>query len=280
MGWFEAIVLGLVQGLTEFLPISSSAHIRIVGEWIGVHDPGATFTAIIQIGTETAVLIYFWKDITRIVSRWFGSLRGRVPRGDPDARMGWLIIVGSVPIVVLGFLFQSVIRDQLRSLWFVGISLIVFGVILGLADILGRSVKQLKDLSWRDGLIYGFAQALALIPGVSRSGGTTTAGRLLGYERPAATRYGFLLALPAVFGSGLYEFYSALKDDGTTSTPWLPTIIATIVSLLVGYAVIAFLMRYIEKRSFLPFVLYRIGLGTLVLVLLILGVMDPLSGSA
>ncbi|KAB1660187.1 undecaprenyl-diphosphate phosphatase [Pseudoclavibacter chungangensis] len=281
MGWFEAIILGLVQGLTEFLPISSSAHIRIVGEWIGVDDPGATFTAIIQIGTEAAVLVYFWKDITRIISRWFASLTKKVPRDDPDARMGWLIIIGSVPIVLLGYFLQSLIRDQFRSLWIVAISLIVFGVILGLADIFGRNAKNLENLSWRDGIVYGFAQALALIPGVSRSGGTITAGRIMGYDRPSAARYSFLLAIPAVFGSGLYELASALTDDASTMTVgWIPTIIATIIAFGSGLAVIAYLMRYIEKGSFMPFVLYRIALGTLIIVLLALGVMQPLGGAA
>lgn len=280
MGWFEAIILGLVQGLTEFLPISSSAHVRIVGEWIGVADPGATFTAIIQIGTEAAIVVFFWKDIVRIISRWFGALRGTVPKNDPDARMGWLIIVGSVPIVLLGFFLQSLIRDQFRSLWIVATSLIVFGVLLGLADIFGRSEKRLEDLTWRDGIIYGFAQALALIPGVSRSGGTITAGRLMGYDRPSAARYSFLLAIPAVFGSGLYELYSALTDDGTGGLNWAATLIATVIAFGSGLAVIAFLMRYIEKGSFMPFVLYRIALGTLVIVLLSFGVMDPLAGGA
>lgn len=280
MGWFEAIVLGIVQGLTEFLPISSSAHIRIIGEWIGVQDPGATFTAITQLGTESAVLIYFWRDIVRIVQRWFGSLRGTVPKSDPDARMGWLIIVGSVPIVVLGFVLQSFIRDQFRSLWIVATTLIVFGVLLGVADVLGRNAKSLEHLTWRDGIIYGFAQALALIPGVSRSGGTITAGRIMGYDRPSAARYSFLLAVPAVFGSGFYELLSALRDDGTTSTPWLATIIATIIAFVVGFAVIAWLMKYIQTKSFLPFVLYRIGLGTLLFILLAFGLIDANSGPA
>lgn len=280
MGWFEAIILGIVQGLTEFLPISSSAHIRVVGEWIGASDPGATFTAITQIGTESAVVIYFWRDIVRIIKQWVLSLRGKVPRNDPDARMGWLIIVGSVPIVVLGFFLQSLIRDQFRSLYIVATTLIVFGVILGVADVLGRSSKRLQHLTVRDGLVYGFAQALALIPGVSRSGGTITAGRIMGYDRPSAARYGFLLAVPAVFGSGFYELFSALRDDGTTSTPWGATIIATIIAFVVGYVVIAWLMRYIQTKSFMPFVLYRIGLGTLLFILLAFGVMDPNSGPA
>jgi len=279
MDWFQAVILGLVQGLTEFLPISSSAHLRIVGEWIGAHDPGATFTAIIQLGTEAAVVVYFWNDIVRIVSRWFGSLRGRVPKGDPDARMGWLIIIGSVPIVVLGLLLQKFIRHEFRSLWVVAITLIVFGIVLGLADIFGRRQKELEQLGVRDGLVFGAAQALALFPGVSRSGGTITAGRIMGYSRSAAARYSFLLAIPAVFGSGLYELFSALKDDGTASTPWIPTIIALVVSFGVGWAVIKYLMQYLQKGSFMPFVVYRIALGTLLVILLAFGVMDASAGA-
>lgn len=282
MGWLEAIVLAIVQGLTEFLPISSSAHIRIAGLAMGMEDPGATFTAIIQIGTELAVVVYFWRDIVRIITRWFQSLTGKVPRNDPDARMAWLIIIGSVPIVLLGVLFQDLIRTQFRSLWIIAISLIVFGIILGLADVLARRVKTLEHLNWKDGLIYGFAQALALIPGVSRSGGTITAGRLMGYDRPAAARYAFLLAIPAVLGSGGYELFSALTDDNPVGAPinWGATLLATVISFVVGWAVIKFLMKWVETRSFMPFVIYRIALGTLLIVLLIAGVVNPLAGSA
>lgn len=282
MGWLEAIVLAIVQGLTEFLPISSSAHIRVAGLAMGMEDPGATFTAIIQIGTELAVVVYFWRDIVRIITRWFQSLTGKVPRNDPDARMGWLIIIGSVPIVLLGVLFQDVIRTQFRSLWIIAISLIVFGIILGLADVLARRVKTLDHLDWKDGLIYGFAQALALIPGVSRSGGTITAGRLMGYDRPSAARYAFLLAIPAVLGSGGYELLGALTEDNPAGAPinWGATLLATVISFIVGWAVIKFLMKWVETRSFMPFVIYRIALGTLLIILLITGVVDPLAGSA
>lgn len=280
MSWFDAIVLAIVQGLTEFLPISSSAHIRIFGEWLQMGDPGATFTAIIQIGTELAVVVYFWKDIVRIIQRWFGSLTGKVDRKDPDARMGWWIIIGSVPIVLLGLLLQDLIRTQFRSLWIVATTLIVFGVILGLADVLGRRVKPLEQLNAKDGLIYGFAQALALIPGVSRSGGTITAGRLMGYTRPAAARYAFLLAIPAVLGSGLYELYKSFTDDSAvTAIDYGPTALATVISFVVGWLVIKFLMKWVEQRTFMPFVLYRIGLGTLLMVLLAFGAMDPLAGA-
>lgn len=212
MNFINAIILGLVQGLTEFLPISSSAHLRIVGSLIGTgEDPGAAFTAIIQLGTETAVLVYFWRDITRIISKWFRALFRRLPQSDPDVRLGWFIILGSVPIVVLGLLFQTAIQTTFRSLWIVAIMLIVFGVILGVADFVGSKERKLADLTWPHAIIFGFAQALALIPGVSRSGGTISAGRFLGYERPAAARYSFLLAIPAVFGSGLYELTAPLK---------------------------------------------------------------------
>ena len=279
MGWFEAIILAIVQGLTEFLPISSSAHIRIFGEMLGTGDPGATFTAIIQIGTELAVLVYFWKDIVRIIRAWFGSLRGSVAKDDPDARMGWLIIIGSIPIVVLGFVLQDVIRSSFRSLWLVAAMLILFGIILGLADVLSRRTKTLTNLTWKDGLVYGGAQALALIPGVSRSGGTITAGRLMGYDRPSAARYAFLLAIPAVLGSGGYEVLTAFRDPDVAAIAWGPTLLATVISFVVGWLVIAFLMKWVETRSFMPFVLYRIGLGTLLMVLLITGVLDPMAGA-
>jgi undecaprenyl-diphosphatase len=279
----EAIVLGLIQGLTEFLPISSSAHLRILGEFAGWGDPGATFTAIIQLGTEVAVLIYFRKDIGRILSKWFrsfGSGGGRrstgVQKGDPDVRMGWLIIVGTLPIVIVGYLAQDYIRSVFRSLWLVAIVLIVFGILLGLADWLGRKNKDLTQLSYRDGILVGIAQMLALIPGVSRSGASTTAGLALGYNRPAAARFSFLLAVPAVFGSGLYELATSMREPGSNAYGVLETAVATVVAFAVGYAVIAFLMRWISTRSFLPFVIYRLLLGTTLLVLLSAGVLQPL----
>lgn len=271
----EVIILGLVQGLTEFLPISSSAHLRIVGEFLpSATDPGATFTAITQIGTEIAVLVYFWKTIVRIIAQWARSLVGAVPRNDPDARMGWLIIFGTIPIGVLGFLFQDVIRDTFRNLWLVAIVLIVFGLLLGAADHWGRRTRELKDLTYPHGIAYGFAQALALIPGVSRSGATTTMGLTLGYSRPAAAEYAFLLAVPAVFGSGFYELLQSFEEPGGPYN-LAETGIATVVAFGVGLAVIAFLMQYIKRRSFLPFVIYRVVLGVVLLVLLSVGVLQP-----
>ncbi|GAA3660632.1 undecaprenyl-diphosphate phosphatase [Microbacterium marinilacus] len=275
MPFIEAIILGLVQGLTEFLPISSSAHIRILGEFLpSATDPGATFTAITQIGTEAAVLVYFWGKIVRVISRWAQSLAGRVPRDDPDARMGWLVIIGTLPIGVLGFLFQDVIRDVFRNLWLVAIVLIVFGVILGVADRYGRRERDLDDITYPSGIALGFAQALALVPGVSRSGATTTAARLLGYNRTAAAEYAFLLAVPAVFGSGLYELLHAFTEPATGPYGLGETAVATIVAFLVGWVVIAYLMRYLKTGSFLPFVIYRVALGGVLLVLLATGVLS------
>ena len=282
MNLLDAIILGIVQGLTEFLPISSSAHLRIVGELIGTGaDPGAAFTAIIQLGTEAAVLIYFWPDITRIIAAWFKALFRRIPWSDPNARLGWFIIIGSVPIVVLGILFQNQIETTLRSLWILAITLIVFGILLGIADALGGKERRLRDLTWPHAIIFGFAQALALIPGVSRSGGTITAGRFLGYERPAAARYSFLLAIPAVFGSGLYELYKVVAHpcvQGTTGCAPevfgpVETLVATVVAGVVGFGVIHFFLRYISTHSFLPFVIYRVLLGTTIIVLLLTGVL-------
>ncbi|WP_378146384.1 undecaprenyl-diphosphate phosphatase [Cnuibacter sp. UC19_7] len=280
MDLLNAVILGFVQGLTEFLPVSSSAHLRIVGEFLGTGaDPGARFTAITQLGTETAVLIYFWRDVTRIIGNWFKSLFGRIPRNDPNAKLGWFIILGSVPIGVLGLLFQDQIETVFRSLWVVATMLIVFGVLLGVADAVGAKKRRLRDLNVGDSLIYGGAQALALIPGVSRSGGTITAGLFMGYERRAAARYAFLLAIPAVFLSGLYQLYKGLTDACVDpSTGCVPevfgpveTAVATLIAFVVGFVVIAFFMSYISKRSFLPFVIYRVALGLLLFVLLGLG---------
>ena len=275
MQLLEAIILGVIQGLTEFLPISSSAHLRIVGEFLpSAQDPGATFTAITQIGTELAVLVYFWKKITRIIGRWFRSFSGSVPRDDADVRLGWIVIIGTLPIGVLGFLFQDVIRDTFRNLWLVAIVLIVFGVILGIADALGRRVRTEKDLTYGHGLSLGFAQALALIPGVSRSGATTTMGLALGYTRPAAAEVAFLLAVPAVFGSGLYELLQAIREPGASVFTLTETAVATVVAFGVGLAEIAFLMQYLKRGSFLPFVLYRVALGAVLIVLLSMGVLQ------
>ena len=273
----NAIFLGIVQGLTEFLPISSNAHLRLVGLLLGTGtDPGAAFTAIIQLGTELAVVVYFGADLWRIISRWFLSLIKRVPRCDTDAKMGWFIILGSVPIVVLGVIFQKTIETTLRSLWVIAVTLIVFGILLGIADVVGAKKRRLRNLTVPHAVIYGGAQALALLPGVSRSGGTITAGLFLGYERAAAARYSFLLAIPAVFGSGLFELYKTIKSPGSEVFTAGETAVATVVSFLVGLVVIVFFMNYISKRSFLPFVIYRLALGGTLVALLSTGVVPPI----
>jgi undecaprenyl-diphosphatase len=265
----EALFLGLIQGLTEFIPVSSSAHLRIVGEFLpSAKDPGATFTAITQIGTELAVLLYFRKDIFRILQAWFKR------DSSSDARLGNLIIIGTLPIVALGYMGQSYIRDNFRSLWIVATMLIVFGVILGIADKLGKREKSLEELNTGSGLLYGFAQSLALIPGVSRSGATIALGRTLGFTRESALRYSFLLALPAVFGSGLYELKSALGESSTNAFTMSQTFAATVVAFIVGYSVIAWLMKFISTRTFTPFVIYRIVLGSALLIALATGVLN------
>lgn len=269
VSWFEALVLGIVQGLTEFLPISSSAHILIVSTLFGWGDPGAAFTAVTQLGTETAVLVYFRRDIWRILTTWTRSLYTPELRGNIDARMGWYVIIGTLPIGFFGFIFSDQIETAARNLWLVATVLILFGLVLGAADRYGREDKTLDDLTARTGLIYGFGQALALIPGVSRSGATISTGRVLGFDRPSATRYAFLLAIPAVLVSGLYE---ATKIGDDTSTSWGPTIFATVIAFFIGYAVISWLIRYVSHGSFLPFVIYRVALGALLLVLLGTGV--------
>ena len=277
MGWLEALVLGVVQGLTEFLPISSSAHQAIIGQFFGGEDPGSAFTAINQLGTESAVIIYFRRDIWLIITSWARSLTGKLPRDNPEARMGWLVIIGSIPIVVLGLLFQDLIDTSFRNLWITTAMLAGFGVIIGIADRLARNVRPLESLTWRHGVIFGLAQSLALIPGVSRSGATIAAGLAMGYQRVAAAKYAFLLAIPAVVGSGLFKLTDIANDP--VEPAWGPIALATVVSFVIGYAVIAWLLRYISTHNFLPFVIYRLILAAVVAVLLLTGVLEPLPGS-
>jgi undecaprenyl-diphosphatase len=274
VGWLEAIVLGLIQGLTEFLPISSSAHLRIIGPMLpsGL-DPGAAFTAITQLGTELAVLVYFRHDIARIFLAWCASFKRNTPF-NPDARLGWLVIVGTLPIAVLGLLFQDLIETYLRNLYLTAIMLIVFGLILGWADKVGKRQTELREMTWRDGIVFGFAQALALIPGVSRSGGTITAGLLMGYTREAAARYSFLLAVPAVFASGFYQLYKSWGVAGPVSPA--NTALATFIAFFVGYAVIVWFLKIVSTRGYGLFVVYRVVLGVVVLALLAAGVLQPL----
>jgi undecaprenyl-diphosphatase len=290
MAWWEAIVLGLVQGLTEFLPISSSAHLRVVGELLpGGADPGAAFTAITQIGTETAVLLYFRRDIARIVSAWWHALRGdngpdwrdRMGQADPDARMAWWIALGSVPIVVLGLGFEDSIKGPFRNLYLIALTLVLFALVLGYADREGRKQRNLSGMTARHAIAFGLWQSLALIPGVSRSGGTISGGLLMGYTREAAARYSFLLAIPAVLGSGLQQLVTSFDKFGTAGSPSLGvTILATLVAFVVGYVVIIGFLKLVTSRSFMPFVVYRIGFALLVVILLLTGVLDPIGSNA
>jgi len=270
----EAIFLGIIQGLTEFLPVSSSAHIRIFGEFLpSAADPGATFTAIMQIGTEIAVLIYFRADIARLIS---ASLRWLIRRGElvgserSDAHLSALILLGSLPIFFLGYFGQEYIRQNFRSLYLIAATLIIFGLLLGVMDHYGKKMKDLDALGARDGIAYGIAQSLALIPGVSRSGATIAMGRALGYKREAALRYSFLLAIPAVLGSGAFELFNSFSKP-LNSFSLGETFVATLTAFTVGYLVISWLMKYVQTKSFMPFVIYRLLLGTLLLILLSTG---------
>ncbi|MFB7948071.1 undecaprenyl-diphosphate phosphatase [Kitasatospora phosalacinea] len=278
MDWFHAAVLGLVQGLTEFLPVSSSAHLRVFSALAGWDDPGAAFTAVTQLGTESAVLIYFRKDIGAIIKAWTLSLFRAEWRRDQNARLGWYVIVGTLPIGILGKLFQDTIETTLRDLRLIGTTLIVFGVVLAVADRSRavRNARSIESLNFRHALIYGAAQSLALIPGVSRSGGTISAGLFLGYSREAAARYSFLLAIPAVLASGGLEL---LKIGDGPAPDWGPTVLATLIAFAVGYAAIAWFLKYISHNSFTPFVVYRILLGITIIVLVSAGTLDPNAGA-
>lgn len=267
MSTFEAIVLGIVQGLTEFLPVSSSGHLRIVPALFGWDDPGTAFTAVIQLGTMAAVVIYFWKDLWRITTAWFASLRDRSRRSDLDARMGWYLIIATIPIGIFGLAFKDQIESGARDLRLIAGTLIVMGLVLLYAEKVASRRKTVADIDSRDGVAIGLAQSLALVPGVSRSGATISAGLFLGYSREAAARFSFLLSIPAVVLSGLFS----LKDLGDSSgrDPGLvPTAVATLVSFGVGYLAIAWLLKFLVSHSTKVFVAYRIGLGTLLIVLL------------
>jgi undecaprenyl-diphosphatase len=271
LSWLQAITLGISQGLTEFLPVSSTAHTLVVSRLLGWPDPGAAFTAVTQVGTELAVVIYFRNDIARILRAWFSSLTRVEQRSNPDAKMGWYVIIGTIPIGIAGLAFKSSIETTARNLWLVAGSLIVLGILLGLADRFAKHTKSEVDLNTKNAILFGLGQALALIPGVSRSGATITAGLAMGFRRDVAARYSFLLAIPAVFASAALTAGDIASDDFVN---WPATIVATIVAFVVGYFVIAGLMRYLQTRTFLPFVIYRIGLGSLLLVLLATGVLS------
>jgi len=270
----EAIVLGIVQGLTEFLPISSSAHQMIVPAFLGWPDPGAAFTAVTQLGTEAAVLLYFRRDLWAIVTTWLRALRDPALRSTTDARLGWYLIVATIPIGALGLAFEHQIENGARNLWLVGTVLIVFALILGYADRTGKHSRDVGALSTREGILIGVAQALALVPGVSRSGATMSAGLLLGLKRPDAARFSFLLAIPAVVASGLFELVGLLSGDEAGDDPLGYVAIATLISFVIGYAAIAWLLRYLATHSVRLFVAYRIALGAAVLALTAAGLIS------
>jgi undecaprenyl-diphosphatase len=272
VSWLEAIVLGIVQGLTEFLPVSSSAHMRITSAIFFGEDAGASFTAVTQLGTEAAVLVYFAKDIFRITKTWIVGIWDRSVRSSLDYRMAWYVIIGSIPIGLFGFLFKDQIRSAARNLWLVSIMLAGFALVLAVAEYWGRQTRTIERFTLKDGVVMGFAQAMALIPGVSRSGGTLTAGLFLGLTREAATRYSFLLAIPAVVMSGLFSIPDVFDKSGDGLTPSVAQmVVATVIAFGLGYASIAWLLRYVAHHTLYAFVLYRVALGSLVMCLLIAG---------
>jgi undecaprenyl-diphosphatase len=280
----QAIVLGIVQGLTEFLPISSSAHLRIVPALLGWPDPGAAFTAVIQIGTLAAVLAYFRDDIARIGRAWTqGVVRGR-PLDNLDARMGWMMIAGTIPIVVCGLLFKGPIETSLRSLYVIAGTMIGLAVVLALAEWLvrvraarGLAQKHLEDITWPDALATGLAQAAALVPGASRSGVTITAGLFAGMSRETAARFSFLLSLPSVLAAGVFQLYKAWDAVLGTQADALALGVCTVVSGIVGYAAIAFLLRYLKTHTTFVFIAYRLALGGAILYALHTGMLTPLA---
>ncbi|CCQ16510.1 Undecaprenyl-diphosphatase [Rhodococcus sp. AW25M09] len=274
MTWLQAVVLGAVQGLTEFLPISSSGHLRIVSGVFWNEDAGASFTAVTQLGTEAAVLLFFWRDIVRIVKAWFIGLTKKEERG-LDYRMGWYVIIATIPIGVLGLLFKDQIRTGARNLYLIAFMLIAFAVVIAIAEKVGRKERPIEKLTTRDGIAMGLAQCLALVPGVSRSGATTSAGLFLGLEREAAVRFSFLLAIPAVTASGLFSLPDAFEPVGSglaASGPQL--LVATVIAFGLGYASIAWLLKFVTNHSLYWFVGYRIVLGVVVLGLLAGGVVS------
>ncbi len=268
----QSIVLGLVQGLTEYLPISSTAHLRVVPALLGWPDPGAAYSAVVQLGTLLAVLVYFYRDLWALAAAFFGGLRQGRPFAAPQARLAWIILLGTVPVGVFGLVFQHAIETRLRSLWVVAAALVALALVLAVAEWLGRRHKRMEQLGWAGGLLIGLAQALALIPGASRSGVTITAGLLVGLERTDAARFSFLLGVPAIAASGLYELWS-LAESSPTGVPWLAVGLGTAMAAVSGYAAIAFLVRYLQRRSTLVFIVYRVALGAGIAGLLLGGVL-------
>ena len=273
MSWLQVVVLSVVQGLTEFLPVSSSGHLAITSRVFFADDAGASFTAVSQLGTELAVLVYFANDIWRILRAWFSGLFDKAHRDNADYRMGWCVIIGTLPILVFGLLFKDIIRTGVRNLWIVATALIVFALVIAAAEYFGRQTRHVEQLTWRDGLLVGLAQCLALVPGVSRSGATISAGLFLGLDRELAARFGFLLAIPAVFASGLFSLPDAFKpvSEGMSASG-LQLLVSVVIAFVVGYAAISWFLKFLISHSMYWFVGYRILLGAVVLALLATGV--------
>lgn len=272
MSWLQVVVLSVLQGLTEFLPVSSSGHLAIASRVFFEDDAGASFTAVCQLGTEAAVLVYFARDIARILKAWFAGLFGSGERS-PDYWLGWWVIIGTIPISVIGLLFKDEIRTGARNLWLVATAMIVFSFVIAAAEYAGRQTRRVEQLTWRDSVIVGFAQCLALVPGVSRSGATISAGLFLGMDRELAARFGFLLAIPAVFASGLFSLPDAFAPVGEGMSATGPQLlVSTVVAFVVGYAAVAWFLRFLVRHSMYWFVGYRIILGSVVLILLSTGV--------
>lgn len=272
MSWLQVVVLSVVQGLTEFLPVSSSGHLAITSRLFFADDAGASFTAVTQLGTEAAVLVYFARDIARIVKAWFAGLFDSGAR-NADYRLGWYVIIGTIPIGLLGLLFKDEIRTGARNLWLIASALVIFSAVIAAAEHFGRQTRDVEQLTWRDSVIVGFAQCLALLPGVSRSGATISAGLFLGQNRELAARFGFLLAIPAVFASGLFSLPDAFHPVGEGMSATGPQLlVATVIAFVVGFAAVAWFLRFLVRHSMYWFVGYRVLLGTVVLVLLGTGV--------
>ena len=272
MSWLQVVVLSVVQGLTEFLPVSSSGHLAITSRLFFADDAGASFTAVTQLGTELAVLVYFARDIARIVKAWVRGLFDASAR-DADYRLGWYVIIGTIPIGLLGLLFKDEIRTGARNLWLIATALVVFSAVIAAAEYFGRQTRDVEQLTWRDSVIVGLAQCLALVPGVSRSGATISAGLFLGLDRELAARFGFLLAIPAVFASGLFSLPDAFHPAGEGMSATGPQLlVATVIAFVIGFAAVSWFLRFLVRHSMYWFVGYRVVLGVVVLILLGTGV--------
>ena len=272
MSWVQVIVLSIVQGLTEFLPVSSSGHLRIVSQLFWGEDAGASFTAVIQLGTELAVLVFFAKDIWRILTAWFAGLADKSKRNF-DYRMGWMVIAGTIPVGIAGVLLKDLIRENFRNLWITATVLILFSLVFILAERRGKKTRGFEELTMKDAVVMGLWQCLALIPGVSRSGGTISGGLFLNLDREVATRFSFLLAIPAVLASGLFSLPDAFDPQAGQAASGLQLLVGSGIGFVVGYISIAWLLKFVSNHSFAWFAAYRIPLGLLVMALLGTGVM-------